>query len=171
MKRKLFCLAFISSFIVCISAQNFKTVKLGSQVWMAENLNVISPGSWIYNENADLGRSYGRLYTWDAAKNACPSGWHMPTEQEWQKMIEYVGGEGQAGKQLKPNGNYGFNALLGGFSDIGSYRLMGYYGAYWTASDFDKEHGWYFFITSKDNFITKTYFRKTYGFSVRCVKN
>jgi uncharacterized protein (TIGR02145 family) len=86
-------------------------------------------------------------------------------------MIDNFGGEDKAGRQLKPGGNYGFNALLGGLTDVGNFRLLGSYGTFWSASGYDQNHAWYFFITANDNIITKTYFKKTYGFSVRCAKN
>jgi len=170
MKRNLALLVLISSVMLGAKAQNFKTTTINGKVWMAENLNLVMPGSWEYNYDHELGRKYGRLYTWDAAKNACPSGWHLPTEQEWDQMVDYVGGEDKAGKQLKPGSKFGFNALLGGLTDVGNFRLMGFYGTFWSASGYDQEHAWYYFMTTSD-IITKTYFRKVYVFSVRCVRN
>jgi uncharacterized protein (TIGR02145 family) len=154
-----------------IHGQNFKTVKINNKVWMAENLSVEVKGSRIYNEDEEFAQNYGRLYTWEVAKNACPSGWHLPTIDEWSDLIEYAGGEDLAGKALKAGGNLGFNASFGGFVSTTNYMLMENYGCYWSSSNYDDNHAWYVFITPKNNIVTKTFFTKSYGVSVRCVKN
>jgi uncharacterized protein (TIGR02145 family) len=171
MKRNLLIPALFFIIASSVSGQNFKSIKIGNQVWMAENLNVYVPGSWTYNDNPENGEKYGRLYTWDAALKACPPGWHLPTDKEWQTLIDNLGGEDIAGKQLKPGGTSGFNATLGGLTDVGNYRLLNTYGTYWTSSSYDTDHAWYIYITASTSLITKTYFRKNYGFSVRYVKN
>jgi len=157
--------------VMFTNAQNFKTVKIGNQVWMAENLNVAVTGSWYYNDDPNMGSKYGRLYTWEAAKKACPAGWHLPVENDWAQLIEYLGGEDKAGKQLRVGGISGFNATFGGLTDVGNYRLVDMYGTFWSASSYDTDHAWYIYITSSSNSVTKTYFSKRYGFSVRYVKN
>lgn len=153
-----------------VNAQ-FKTIKVGKQVWMAENLNVNIQGSWHYNEDVAYGQKYGRLYTWQAAKNACPSGWHLPSDDEWTQLVNYLGGEDVAGKHLKLEGTSGFKAMLGGFADGHSYRFIEVYGGYWSSTSYDDNHAWYRYFTKKDDSFTKTYFSKSYGFSIRCVKN
>jgi uncharacterized protein (TIGR02145 family) len=164
-------IAIITLTIQIIPAQEIKSVKIGSQIWMAKNLDIETEGSHLYEDNLELGRKYGRLYTWDAAKNSCPAGWKLPSETDWNELIVILGGENNAGKELKNGGTSGFNALLGGLSSPGNYRLMGFYGTFWSSSDYDKEHAWYFYITSNSPNITSTYFSKLYGFSVRCIKN
>jgi uncharacterized protein (TIGR02145 family) len=161
--------------LVCVltaNAQQFKTVRMGDMVWMAENLNnPTSAGSWCYNFDNALGQKYGRLYTWEVAKNVCPSGWHLPSDGEWNKLIEYAGGSESAGKLLKNVGGQGFNAMFGGFATIGNFMLLDSYGAYWSSTSYDSNHAWYIYFTQKDDLVTKTYFTKSYGLSVRCVKN
>lgn len=154
-----------------INAQNFKTVKIGSQVWMAENLNVDVKGSCCYNDDPNMCRKYGRLYTWEAANKACPPGWHLPSEKEWSQLLDFLGGEDVAGKYLKSGSSSGFNAVLGGLTNVGNYRLLDMYGTFWSSTSYDTDHAWYFYITSTGNGVTKTYFTKNYGFSVRYVKN
>jgi uncharacterized protein (TIGR02145 family) len=171
MKKVLGTLFIVLVISINASAQNFKTVKVGNIVWMAENLDRMVVGSWSYNDSKELGQIYGRLYTWEAAKRACPAGWKLPTEKDWQSLIDLSGGEDVAAKNLKTGGKTGFNALLGGMSDIGNFRLLNSYGTYWTASEYDKEHAWYIYITANASTVTKTYFKKAYAFSVRCVKD
>jgi uncharacterized protein (TIGR02145 family) len=79
----------------------YRVVKIGNQVWMAENLRYKVWGSWCCNNNKYNGQQYGRLYTWEAAKRVCPPGWHLPTDEEWDTLVEYVGGDGIAGYKLK----------------------------------------------------------------------
>lgn len=149
----------------------YKTIKIGTQTWMAENLRTTkylngdligttTPASldvsrqdtpkyqWAYNGNENYVRTYGRLYTWYTAtdnRKICPSGWHLPTYDEWWVLIDFYGGGCVAGGPLKEVGtshwqtpntdatnSSGFTALPGGhrfatgqFYDIGGYgRLL-----------------------------------------------
>jgi len=71
----------------------YRTVKIGNQVWMAENLNYDAPGSKCYNNNPANAEKYGRLYDWETAKKVCPAGWHLPSNDEWKVLVDFVGGE------------------------------------------------------------------------------
>ncbi len=107
--------------------QTYKTVSIGTQTWMAENLNYEINNSYCYNDNASNCTKYGRLYTWSAAmdsvgtwatngkgcgynktcsptypvRGVCPEGWHLPTQTEWNTLFTAVGGQSTAGKMLK----------------------------------------------------------------------
>ena len=106
--------------------QTYKTVKIGDQWWMAENMNYEMDGSFCYHDSAEYCEKYGRLYLWSAAmdsvgtwsangkgcgdgktclqrdpvRGVCPDGWHLPTYEEWQILIAAVGGR-ENGKALK----------------------------------------------------------------------
>ncbi len=120
----------------------YRWVKIGTQTWMAENLNYDpeTGNSWCYGEDLANCDTYGRLYDWAGAMNfasscneesclnqiqakhqgACYTGWHLPTNAEWTTLAHFIGGSTIAGTKLKSatgwNGtdDYGFNALPGG---------------------------------------------------------
>jgi len=126
--------------------QLYRSVKIGTQTWMAENLNYDVPDDdtdVCYDDKSANCDIYGRLYNWETAKKVCPTGWHLPSGDEWQKLVDLAGGDEVAGKKLKAtsgwnnNGNgtddFGFAALPGGnggylgvkFSEVGNW------GSWW----------------------------------------
>ena len=84
----------------------YKTVQVGNQVWLAENL-AYKPSEgkyYAYDNLALLVPIFGYLYDWETAKKVCPAGWHLPSDAEWTQLIEYLGGEDVAGGKLKEAG-------------------------------------------------------------------
>jgi uncharacterized protein (TIGR02145 family) len=107
--------------------KTYKTVKIGEQVWMAENLNYkTEDGSYCYDNDTSNCKEYGRLYDWETAKTACPNGWHLPDTTEWQILVDFAGGK-NAVKALKATS--GWNTLDGssgnGTDDFGFSALPG----------------------------------------------
>jgi len=127
--------------------KKYKTVKIGEQIWMAENLNYKAEGSICYDNSENNCQKYGRLYNWLTANSACPSGWHLPKKEEWQKLINFAGGEENAGKKLKVKtgwdesdsgtNDYGFSALPGGMgAPNGEFGSIGSLSTWWASENF-----------------------------------
>lgn len=101
--------------------QVYKTVKIGGQVWMAENLNYEMKGSSCLIDKSDNCKKYGRHYTWNAAMNGCPNGWHLPKPIEWDSLFAFVGGFATAGEMLKSATDW---SARGNGSDVFSLTIL-----------------------------------------------
>ena len=181
--------------------QTYKTVKIGDQVWLAENLNFKTENSWCYDDNPEHCEIYGRLYTWYAAvdTNTCPAGWHLPTNDEWKTLEMELGmsqseadtidrrGTDEGGKLKEesvctshwksPNkgatNSSGFTALPGGIRDYsdGAFYDLGTDADFWTATESDASNAWNRNLYYDYAEVDRYYFSKSDGFSVRCVKD
>ncbi len=173
----------------------YKWVKIGEQVWMAENLAYKTNESWAYDNNESNVEIYGRLYTWDDAKTACPSGWHLPTDDEWKQLEMTIGMsqseadvDGQRGTnegtKLKAasgwnnNGNgtddFGFSGLPGGsyfFLDEGSFEYIGKSGEWWTATQTSTSNAKNRLLSYTTSTVSRYTRGKEFGYSVRCIKD
>ena len=98
--------------------KKYKTIKIGEQVWMAENLayKPISGNYWVYDNDDSYLDKYGYLYDWETAKNICPKGWHLPSKEEIEKLYKYLGGDEGGIKMKSP---YGWNNNLNGTNESG----------------------------------------------------
>jgi uncharacterized protein (TIGR02145 family) len=132
------------SFIDSRDGKSYNTVKIGEYTWMAENLNLDTDGSECY-ENLDSNcDTYGRLYYWYTADTVCPSGWHLPSIEEWSDLIENMGGQDIAGNRLKALSGWeeagdgsdvcGFSALPGGIFVPAGYKYEAYTGIWWSST-------------------------------------
>ena len=160
---------------VYYEGQTYKTVLIGTQTWMAENLNYAASGSKCYGNKPENCQKYGRLYDWSTAKKACPSGWHLPSKAEWEVL-------GNDSKKLKAksgwnsggNGTdqYGFSALPGGNGDsIGSFNAVGISGYWWSADESDSDGAYRRDMYYSCGNAYWYYSLKSFLFSVRCVQD
>lgn len=171
----------------------YKTVKIDSQTWMAENLayKAIS-GSRAFNNDEKNVPKYGRLYVWNTANSVCPTGWHLPDYEEWKKLVDSLGGGPVAGGKMKavtlwnsPNvaatNSSGFSALPGGAVDgkgvftgvvfpnqTGSLGSIAYF---WTATPSENGKAWLCFLGNFNGTIYLEEYSYDTGCSVRCKKD
>jgi len=184
------------TFVDIRDGQEYNTVKIGKQTWMAQNLNHDAPDSKCYGNSADSCAKYGRLYDWETAMNGangsnyspsgvkgvCPEGWHLPSDAEWTRLENSIGGSLSAGTKLKAtngwnnnsNGtdDYKFSALPGGHVESdGSFKYVGSFGGWWSAAENDAStaqgRGIYsgyesMYVENRD---------KTFMYSCRCVQD
>jgi uncharacterized protein (TIGR02145 family) len=173
----------------------YKTITIGNQTWMAENLRFkASSGCWSYNYNESNAKTYGYLYDWETAKKVCPTGWHLPTDAEWKTLISCLGGVDIAGGKLKattswesPNSGAtnesGFNALPGGLLEIKrAFHCLGTYGNWWSSTENNTlsaddvralgyKCAWYCSLHNNESYVDLFSGGETAGFSVRCIKD
>lgn len=171
MKRVLF---FIFSILVALNllSQEIKTVQIGNQVWMAENLNIKSKDSYCYKNLAENCKTFGRLYSWEKALRICPQGFRLPTDEDWTILADSLGGLDLAGFKLMMGGETKFNVLMGGnynkTSNIFSYQFRNAY--FWTATPFSETAAWMRQFSTEQANINRSTVKKGYYFSVRCIK-
>ncbi len=153
--------------------QTYKIVRIGDQVWMAENLNygqTVPNGlqrdngiveKTLYDNDTTIHKAYGGLYTWHEATNwqnreggqgICPPGWHVPTLAEWQKLAHHLGVD-SAGQQLKASpedaipwdgkNRSGFSAVPSGAGYREYFSRKGQWAVYWSSSEYDSAYAWF----------------------------
>jgi len=182
----------------------YDTIVIGTQTWLKQNLKTtkyingdkiysisnneewiswqIGAYCWYNNDPETYKNTYGALYNWDVAKaNICPTGYHVPTSEDWTTLIEFLGGEFDAGGKLKEAGTIhwlspnesatngsGFTALPGGerWCGDGSFMFIRSMGGWW-ASDDSNLIG----LTSISGKTGITSLPRNSGFSIRCVKD
>jgi len=161
----------------------------------------LTTGAWCYyNNDVAYNATYGKLYNWyatvgiyDAAslanpalrKKLAPTGYHVPTDAEWTTLMTCLGGESIAGGKMKETGtahwispntvatnSSGFTGLPGGYrGNNGTFYGIGYNGFWWSSSENDETLAWFRFLDYIDGSAYRNYFNKTFGFSVRCLRD
>jgi len=187
----------------------YTSVIIGTQEWMAENLKTtkyndgtdiplvtddhewieLTTGAycWYNNDAATYKTPYGALYNWYAVNTGklCPTGWHIPTDEEWTELTDYLGGTSVAGGKLKESGTThwnspntgatnetGFTALPSGYRNYGgTYDDIVNYGYWWSSQEFSTTEAYYRDMSYNDISIYRGNDYKLYGFSVRCLRD
>lgn len=142
-----------------------------AQEWMAENLNYESPDSYCYKDYAAYCEVYGKLYTWDAAKDVCPEGWHIPASHEWEGIYKKYGTTKDAGLSLLAGGESGLDLIMGGFGELdGQYIDVGVNAYYWKILDLSTKTSGLVAVHSDNGEISDVGIEERHKNSIRCVK-
>ncbi|MDH4156471.1 MAG: hypothetical protein OEW00_04250 [candidate division Zixibacteria bacterium] len=177
----------------------YKWIKIGNQVWMAENLRFEpDSGSWCWENLEQNCMTKGRLYDWKTAMQVSPPGWHLPSDSEWKELeialgltAEQADQEGlridkdsllagkiklrgawpgeYEGKPLTITNETGFSAVITGFYAHDQFTHEGY-TSWWSSTDVD-EKAWLHHIGFFANFIGRVLNPKEFAFSIRCIKD
>lgn len=163
--------------------KKYKWVKIGEQIWMAENLAFkANSGCVAFKHKENKAKKYGYYYSWESAKKSCPEGWHLPTKKELLEIQKYIGEFGhEAYDSLQKNDYYGLNFTNSGYYDqknddflrtiLKPFIVINY----WTSCSFDNISGQKSIYT-----FTISHFRKEVNFyfyssdayyPVRCIKD
>lgn len=158
----------------------YKTVKIGNQVWMAENLAYkTDSGCWAYNNSSNNVPKYGYLYNWEAAKNVCPAGWHLPSKIEFDTLFDRYGGDfGSVARCLAtynaliPGGKSSFWTLFAG-SHFGKHFFanMGKKAFFWSSTSSNDSRAWNLDMDGDFKAAQMYDSYKSCGFSVRCLQD
>lgn len=203
MKRsKPFLLVLLALLLVCAGGCNkkpvlgemtdvrdgktYKTVTLGDQTWLAQDLNYETGNSWCYKDDTANCETYGRLYDWETALTACPAGWHLGSDEEWSTLVTYLDPRSEpndgfeiskiAGGMMKTTGTIeagtglwnspntgatnssGFSALpSGNRNPAGTFKMLGYHIMIWTSTEYDDNHAWTMMLDMTQSGILRDY--------------
>jgi len=178
----------------------YQTVDIGDQTWLKQNIKSLhyADGTeisevWSYEDNEEYANIYGRLYTWDGAmkyntvegsQGVCPNDWHVPTDDEWSALGNYLGGDAIAGGKMKISGTNwwqapntdatnesGFSGLPSGEYDYNHYQYLGMYLVMWSSTETNSEWCKYRALSYQDSELHTNNFRKNFRYSVRCIKD
>jgi uncharacterized protein (TIGR02145 family) len=200
-------------FILRSSIASSQSVTIGNQIWLAKNLDIshfrngdpireinsieewVKAGkdgipAWCYYEfKPENGKKYGKLYNWHTVNDKrilAPEGWHIPSDDEWTKLSDNLGGEENAGVKLKSssgwndykgrtgNGNNasGFNGLPGGYrSSTGLFGDFGDYCGWWSLTELRSGVAWYRGLEYSAGSLRKSACSEGPGLFVRCLKD
>ena len=192
-----------------IEGNQYDMVVIGTQTWFAQNLKVTKLNNstpinvavdtaawnngtnpkycWMDGDSLSYKNPYGAIYNWYTVNtgNLCPTGWHVPSDDEWATLTTYLGGPGVTGGKLKEIGtshwvspntgaadSYGFSAVPGGERGWEGYLSgIGNSASFWSSTVNDATSAWDRYLVFDNGSIVRENSSKTYGMSVRCIKN
>jgi uncharacterized protein (TIGR02145 family) len=159
----------------------YKTITIGGQIWMAENLRFkAKEGAYFFDNDSNNVPGYGILYEWKAAMNVCPAGWHLPTGADFRALTDHFEQTETWGKVAADPSSFGIQ-LAGMQDDEGTFSEMDESCYYWTSTEYDKDNSEYFSymiinqkpvidISRKEDIADIKGTEKVNKYSVRCVK-
>jgi len=192
-----------------IEGNVYGMITIGTQTWMTENLKttkfndgtqipIVTDNTewsnlttaaycWYNNKDTAYSKVFGALYNWHSVNTGklCPSGWHVPTDFEWNTFLNYLGGaESAAGKLIAVESGHwfcanigmtnatDFSALPGGyrFAD-GNFGMINYQGNWWTSTASSTGNAWYRSMFCEDFGVLRNEYNIKEGYSIRCVKD
>ena len=207
MKKNNLILTIIVVTVILFSTSGYaQTVTIDNQVWTSKNLDVstyrngdvipqvqdkdawanLTTGAWCYyDNNPSNGTKYGKLYNWYAVhdpRGLAPNGYHIPTDEEWTKLTDYLGGELEAGAKMKSTSGWynnekntnssEFSGLPGGNrSGDGTFRYIYYYGHWWSSLEHSTGYAWARFLFYGLGDVSRYGLNQRNGFSVRCLRD
>lgn len=194
-----------------IDGNAYQTVKIGTQTWMMENLKTtryndgiaiqspnvnntqwmqLATGAYCYCDNdTSNNATYGKWYNWYAVNSGklAPTGWHVPSQAEWQILIDFLGGSSEAGGKMKststlwdsPNTGADNSSHFSALPSGGRYSgfdcgYVGKYAPFWTSTENTGSSNAAFSVLINNQNKNANYSlsnSKVYGFAVRCVKD
>jgi len=197
-----------------IDGNVYETVQIGEQLWMKENLKVthynngdaithitneehwgsMDEGQYgVYDDEPTNANIYGNIYNWAVIgdiRGICPVGWHVPSDDEYTVLTDFLGGESVAGGKMKEAGlehwNYdsdqisleatnesGFTGLPAGHrnTNSGDYIYMGFYGYFWSSTENGSDLAWRRYLFHYSSGVARDTFGKPNGFSIRCLRD
>ncbi|MEY4521156.1 MAG: hypothetical protein RIT10_341 [Bacteroidota bacterium] len=206
----------LSALLLFSCTSGHKEVKIGNQVWMIENLNVDKfrngdpipevkseeewkkvgekgQPAWCYYDNDPAnGEKYGKLYNWFAVndpRGLAPDGWKIPSEVDWSRLFDFIGGESVAGQKMKSaelwaenvgkpgsgTNESGYSGLPGGVRiHNGKFIKLGYEAHWWSSETYpmtySEKFAWYHFLIYGRGNVVRNSRNKTLGLSVRCLR-
>ncbi|MFC2103190.1 FISUMP domain-containing protein [Bacteroidota bacterium] len=196
--------AFAQQTVTDYDGNIYETITIGDQVWIKENLKSLHycdgepvPGVVAYNNDDSLGAIYGLLYTWNAAMNGstepgiqgvCPCDWHVPTDEEWTILENFLGGPSVAGGKMKETGtehwlspntgatnSSGFTGLPAGEYDAyfnpNKFWLLHTAAVFWTSSQTNQSQAIERYLSYDDAVCGSLAWQKVMKYSIRCIKD
>ncbi len=160
--------------------RSYRTVRIGEHLWFAQNATFVVPDSWCFNDDQADCDINGRLYTWEGARNACPNGSRLPSDEDWMALEIALGmtpedaskdrARGTQGARLRSGGDSGFDAPIAGYRrPDGTYVRRNERAAYWTSTEANAEDAWHRDVRPDVDSIYRSAVTKTYALSVRCI--
>lgn len=203
MTKYLYLLLIFPFLFACSGDAGLKSIQIGKQVWMTENLSAdhfrngdLIPQAktqeewmiaakegkpvWCYPMNSEENnQKYGKLYNWYAVtdpRGIAPAGWHVPSDDEWKQLTDFLGGEIAAALSMRETGldNIGISGFSGsaggGCKFDGTFFGFGSHCNWWTSTPTNEEYAWMRQLNYIKCTINTMPYSKQYGLSVRCLK-